>query len=118
MTDARREAILAQRDAYLGKEDQGVLNAIKGAIKDTANRDPSSYREQLEKQLARLRHAVRDRDLVQGELDALERRRPEGGDQELTALGLAQRWRPGRGWQERQLRQPEHGYFTLKRILP
>ncbi|PZP39256.1 MAG: hypothetical protein DI601_25540 [Azospirillum brasilense] len=32
MSDARRTAILARRDAYLGKEDQGVLNAIKGAI--------------------------------------------------------------------------------------
>lgn len=86
MTDARRAAILARRDAYLGKEDQGVLNAIKGAIKDTAGGDPSSYREQLDKQLIRLRDAVRERDLVQGELDALERRRLEGGDEELTAM--------------------------------
>lgn len=86
MTDARRAAILSRRDAYLGKEDQGVLNAIKGAIKDTASGDPSSYRSQLDKQLARLRDAVRDRDLVQGELDALERRRLEGGDEELTAM--------------------------------
>jgi DNA sulfur modification protein DndD len=86
MTDPRRTAILERRDAYLGKEDQGVLNAIKGAIKDTAGGDPSSYREQLDKQLARLRDAVRDRDLIQGELDALERRRLEGGDEELTAM--------------------------------
>lgn len=86
MTDARRVAVLARRNAYLGKEDQGVLNAIKGAIKDTAGGDPASYREQLDKQLARLRDAVRDRDLVQGELDALERRRLEGGDKELMAM--------------------------------
>jgi DNA sulfur modification protein DndD len=86
MSDSRRAAILDRRDSYLGKEDQGVLNAIKGAIKDTAGGDPSSYREQLDKQLGRLRDAVRERDLVQGELDALERRRLEGGDEELTAM--------------------------------
>ena len=86
MTDERRAAILARRDAYLGREDQGVLNAIKGAIKDTAGEDPLSYRGQLDKQLIRLRNAVRDRDLVQGELDALEQRRLEGGDEELTAM--------------------------------
>lgn len=86
MTDARRGVILARRSAYLGKEDQGILNAIKGAIKDTAGGDPVGYREQLDKQLARLRDAVRERDLVQGELDALERRRLEGGDEELTAI--------------------------------
>lgn len=86
MTDHRRAAILARRDAYLGKEDQGVLNAIKGAIKDAAGAEPSSYRDLLDKQLMRLRDAVRDRDLVQGELDALERRRLEGGDEELTAM--------------------------------
>jgi hypothetical protein len=27
----------------LGKEDQGVLNAIKGVVKDAASGDPSSY---------------------------------------------------------------------------
>lgn len=86
MTDARRSAILARCDAYLGKEDQGILNAIKGAIKDTAGGSPSSYREQLDKQVARLREAIRDRDLTQGELDALERRRLEGGDEELSAM--------------------------------
>ncbi len=86
MTNARRGAILARRDSYLGKEDQGVLNAIKGAIKDTAGADPASYREQLDQKLARLRDAVRDRDLVQGELDALERRRLEAGDIELAAM--------------------------------
>lgn len=86
MTDLRREAILARRDAYLGKEDQGVLNAIKGAIKDAAGAEASSYREQLDKQLLRLRDAVRERDLVQGELDALEQRRLEGGDEELAGM--------------------------------
>ena len=86
MTDERRAAILTRRNVYLGKEDQGVLNAIKGAIKDTAGGNPRSYREQLDKQLSRLRDAVRDRDLVQGELDALEKRRLEGGDEELTAM--------------------------------
>ncbi|SDQ80443.1 hypothetical protein [Paraburkholderia tuberum] len=86
MTEERRSAILVRRDAYLGKEDQGVLNAIKGAIKDSAGGDPSSYRDELDKQLSRLRDAVRDRDLVQGELDALEQRRLEGGDEELTAM--------------------------------
>lgn len=86
MTDERRAAILTRRDAYLGKEDQGILNTIKGAIKDTAGGDPTSYRKQLDRQLARLRDAVRDRDLIQGELDALERRRLEGGDEELTAM--------------------------------
>lgn len=86
MTQARRTAILTRRDDYLGKEDQGVLNAIKGAIKDLAGGESSSYREQLDGRLARLRKAVRDRDLVQGELDALERRRLEGGDEELTAM--------------------------------
>ncbi|WP_207462160.1 hypothetical protein [Azospirillum sp. SYSU D00513] len=86
MTDDRRGAILARRDSYLGKEDMGVLNAIKGAIKDTAGDQPSSYREAFDKQLARLRDAVRERDLVQGELDALEKRRLEGGDAELSAM--------------------------------
>ena len=86
MTDVRRAAILARRDAYLGKEDQGVLNAIKGAIKDTAGEEPLSYRGHLDKQLVRLRDAVRDRDLVQGELDALEQRRLEGDEGELTAM--------------------------------
>lgn len=86
MTDERRAAILARRDTYLGKEDQGVLNAIKGAIKDTAGEDSQNYRGQLDKQLVRLRDAVRDRDLVQGELDALEHRRLQGNDEELTAM--------------------------------
>jgi predicted nuclease with TOPRIM domain len=86
MTDQRRLSILARRDSYLGKEDMGVLNAIKGAIKDNAGADPANYRTQLDDQMARLRDAVRDRDLVQGELDALQQRRLEGGDAELTAL--------------------------------
>ena len=86
MTAERRAAILARRDTYLGKEDQGVLNAIKGAIKDTAGGDSQNYRGQLDKQLVCLRDAVRDRDLVRGELDALEQRRLQDNDEELTVM--------------------------------
>ena len=60
MTETRRGTILSRRNAYLGKEDQGVLNAIKGAIKDMAGAESSSYREQLDTRLARLRDAVRE----------------------------------------------------------
>ena len=86
MTKMRRETILNRRDDYLGKDDQGILNGIKGAIKDVAGADPSSYREDFDKRLTRLGDAVRDRDLVQGELDALERRRLDGGDDQLNAI--------------------------------
>jgi DNA sulfur modification protein DndD len=86
MTEARRGAILARRNSYLGKEDMGILNAIKGAVKDTAGDVPGTYRESFDKHLSRLREAVRERDMVQGELDALERRRLEGGDAELSQM--------------------------------
>ena len=88
MTEARRTTILNRRDTYLGKEDQGILNAIKGAIKGMAGDDPLSYRKQLDKRLTRLSEAVRERDLIQGELDALERRRLDCGDDELNAMKL------------------------------
>lgn len=88
MTNARRESILNRRDAYLGKEDQGILNAIKGAIKDLAGSDPLTYREQFDKCLTRLGDAVRDRDLIKGELDALEHRRLAGGDDELNEIKI------------------------------
>lgn len=86
MTDDRRSAILKRRDSYLGKEDMGILNAIKGSVKDLAGSDASTYRAAYDKQLGRLRDAVRERDEFQGELDALKARRLEGGDAELTAM--------------------------------
>lgn len=86
MTDARRGAILKRRDSYLGKEDMGILNSIKGSVKDLAGSEASTYRANYDKQLTRLRDAVRERDEFQGELDALKARRLGGGDAELTAM--------------------------------
>jgi DNA sulfur modification protein DndD len=86
MTEDRRIAILKRRDSYLGKEDMGILNSIKGSVKDLAGADASTYRAAYDKQLSRLRDAVRERDEFQGELDALKARRLEGGDAELTAM--------------------------------
>ncbi len=86
MTDTRKMRVLERRDSYLGKEDQGILNGIKGAIKDTAGADPRVYREQLNRKLNRLNDGVRERDLIQGELDVLERKRLDEGDDELTAM--------------------------------
>jgi len=86
MTDERRDAILRRRDSYLGKEDMGILNSIKGSIKDLAGEDAKTYHATYDKQLGRLRDAVRERDEFQGELDALKARRLEGGDAELTAM--------------------------------
>ena len=86
MTDARRNAILKRRDSYLGKEDMGILNAIKGSIKDLAGSEPKSYRAGFDEQLNRVRDAVRERDEFQGELDVLSARRLKGGDAELSAM--------------------------------
>ncbi len=86
MTEARKASILARRQNYLGKEDMGVLNAIKGAIKDMAGASPESYREAFEANLLRLRNAVRERDVAQNELASLEQRRLAGGDAELSTL--------------------------------
>lgn len=86
MTEDRRTAILKRRDSYLGKEDMSILNSIKTSVRDLAGADPQTYREAYDKQLGRLRDAVRERDEIQGELDALKARRLEGGDSELTAM--------------------------------
>lgn len=86
MTEVRRDIVLKRRNAYLGKDDMGILNNMKGSIKEEAGEDPATYHHTFQDHLTRLGDAVRERDNIQVELDALEQHRLEGGDEELTAM--------------------------------
>jgi DNA sulfur modification protein DndD len=85
MTQQRRAAILERKAMYLGQDDVGVLNSIKGDIKDLIGEDAIVHRALFDKQLAVLEAAVRERDDLATELTALEAKRLAEGDEELAA---------------------------------
>ncbi|HEX3885390.1 MAG TPA: hypothetical protein VHW66_22240 [Stellaceae bacterium] len=85
MTPPRRAAILERKALYLGQDDIGVLNTIKGDIKDLVGEDAAGHRVAYDEQLMVLEAAVRERDDLATELTALEAKRLSEGDEELAA---------------------------------
>lgn len=72
MDDAAKQAVSARRDRYLGSDEVGLLNAIKGTVGEQLGTDHTEPDRQLTELFQELRHSSSEVALAQTELDALE----------------------------------------------
>ncbi len=84
MTHESRAEIAKRAKQYLGADENGLINTMKGDIdKFTAAEDGPSRHERLLSDVRRLGEAVRERQAAEGALRALVQKRIEQGDEQV-----------------------------------